>query len=90
MEARTLTDLSCAAYLMTLGYRELKPPEFKGRTLLFYFEASPKIDQEINDFYEGKAKTDPLAFADHLTTLRASLRDLREARRFRKLSGEVE
>ena len=85
MEARTVTDLASAAYLLSIGYKEILPREFKkGRTLVLYFEACPKLEDDLNSYYAGTARVDPLTFTDHLTLLRQRLRREREAFRIKR------
>ena len=89
MQTRLVSDLAVASYLLSLGYQQVKPLEFKGKTLLLYFKTSEQLEEEIKSFYAGTAKVDPQTFTDHLTYLRAHLRQLRESRKAQRPMAEV-
>jgi len=64
-------DLASACLCLGLPMIDIEP---QSRTKAFFlFEASHKLDQITQDFYDGKLKVDPLLFAQHRKYLKTRL-----------------
>jgi hypothetical protein len=64
-------DLASTCLCLGLSMIEIEP---QSRTKAFFvFEASHKLDQITQDFYEGKLKVDPMLFAQYRKHLKTRL-----------------
>lgn len=77
---RAVYDLPCVAYLLTIGYEYDGQPFWEGHQINFAFQNSPQLEKDIQTFYDGKARVNPIIYGDHLRRLRSWLRELRKSR----------
>ena len=77
-----INDIDLASACVSLGI-PLIDIEPQSRTKAFFlFEASHKLDQTTQDFYEGKLRVDPLLFAQHRKYLKTRLFGLQASIKF--------
>ena len=62
---KEISDLALAAYLCVSGHKLTATPNSSyGNRTIFVFEETPKIETDIQGFYNRHGKVEPLAFAE--------------------------
>lgn len=68
---REIYDLALVSFLNIQGHSLLKIKRDNGRAI-FIFAESPALEKDMLDFYNRKARVDPMTFAETLRNLRAA------------------
>jgi hypothetical protein len=70
---KQIQDLALVAFLVANGNPLIKPPSRQnmGRKLVFTFEETAKLEQDILAFYNKTARIDPLSFSEVVRNLKA-------------------
>lgn len=55
-----LTDLSSASYLIASGEEPLHLDFSNPKRVIFYFQNTPEVRRAVEDFWNGKARVEPL------------------------------
>jgi hypothetical protein len=73
VKEKQIQDLALVAFLVANGNPLIKPPlkQSMGRKLVFTFEETVKLEQDILDFYNKTARIDPLSFSEVFRNLKA-------------------
>ena len=72
------TDNDLAAYLETIGYRSLDTAIEKGRYLAFQFPDSPKLQQDIRNFYSHSTSVDARTLCENVRKVKVLLTQFRQ------------
>jgi hypothetical protein len=81
MYSRIITEAPLAAYLRTKGFPETSRPKLIKNTVSLFFEDSPKLQEEIEIFFNREGVVEPLALIEALSVLRALIGDIKRNRR---------
>lgn len=73
VKEKQIQDLALVAFLVANGNPLIKPPlkQNIGRKLVFTFQETAKLDQDILAFYNKTARIDPLSFSEVFRNLKA-------------------
>jgi len=73
VKEKQIQDLALVAFLVANGNPLIKPPlkQNIGRKLVFTFEETKKLEQDILAFYNKTARIDPLSFSEVFRNLKA-------------------
>jgi len=73
IEEKQIQDLALVAFLVSNGNPLIKPPlkQNMGRKLVFTFQETVKLEQDILAFYNKTARIDPLSFSEVFRNLKA-------------------
>lgn len=73
VKEKQIQDLALVAFLVANGNPLIKPPlkQNMGRKLVFTFEETTKLEQDILAFYNKTARIDPLSFSEVFRNLKA-------------------
>ena len=77
MSARSVSETILVAYLRAKGYKETSRPRLIGGTVNFFFEDSPKLNQEIEAYFTREGTVEPMAMQENLNLLKGLITDLR-------------
>jgi ribosomal protein S6 len=69
MELKKISDLGLVAYLQIMGIMPVKK-EQEGRFLVFYFELTPELTQEIENFLNNNSSVDAQTIIDKFRRFR--------------------
>ena len=81
MSSRRVSDVNLVAYLKCKGFRETARPKFTDPVVTFYFEASPKLSEEIDAYFSREAMVEPMAMCEALRLLKGQIGDIRRNQR---------
>jgi len=65
------SDIEVASMLLTNGYKLLRTELTTPTRYTFYFEKNERIDNEVNNFYSGEMRINPLAFSNARKNLKS-------------------
>ena len=73
VKEKQIQDLALVAFLVANGNPLIKPPlkHNMGRKLVFTFQETVKLEQDILAFYNKTARIDPLSFSEVFRNLKA-------------------
>jgi hypothetical protein len=73
VKEKQIQDLALVAFLVANGNPLIKPPlkQSMGRKLVFTFEETVRLEQDILAFYNKTARIDPLSFSEVFRNLKA-------------------
>ena len=73
VKEKQIQDLALVAFLVANGNPLIKPPlkQNVGRKLVFTFQETVKLEQDILAFYNKTARIDPLSFSEVFRNLKA-------------------
>lgn len=77
MSSRRVSDVNLVAYLKCKGYREVSRPKFTDPVVTFYFEASPKLSEDIDAYFSRDTMVEPMAMCEALRLLKGQIGDIR-------------
>jgi hypothetical protein len=67
---KRFTDISLVAYLVSQNFKMLKIKKDRDKSI-FYFAATPALEEETLNYFNHEAKVDPLKFSETLRNLRS-------------------
>lgn len=67
---RAITDLPLSAFLSVRGHQVLRIDGY-GQRAFFVFEETPQLDRDCMDYFNRRAKVEPLAFSEVLRNFKA-------------------
>ena len=56
----SLTDLSSASYLIAVGEQLVRLDFSNPKRVIFYFQNTPTVRRAVEEFWNGRARVDPL------------------------------
>ncbi len=73
VKEKQIQDLALVAFLVANGNPLIRPPlkQTMGRKLVFTFQETVKLEQDILAFYNKTARVDPLSFSEVFRNLKA-------------------
>lgn len=70
LKEKKLTDLSLVSFLLTTGHKFDKT-SVEGRSTVFHFQDSSRLEQSIIDFYNGRTSVDARSLFANLKCLKS-------------------
>ena len=69
-KTKSISDLPLSAFLSVLGHQVLKIEGYGQRTF-FVFEETDQLEKDCLDYFNRRAKVEPLAFSEVLRNFKA-------------------
>ena len=78
MELRQISDISLAAYLISIHRMVGITKKVDSDHVFFDFPRTPEVEESIRDYLNDTAIVSPRAFMDRVKNLRGAVRDAKE------------
>jgi hypothetical protein len=73
-----VNDIALVSYLQTIGYKQIKDPTVVGHNVHYLYNDTAELRKEIEDFYNHRAKVDPLSLLETFRTIKTTTMELKK------------
>ena len=78
MTTRDISDTNLITYLRAKGFPETSRPKLIGKSVTFFFEDSPKLQNEIEAYLNKETLIEPTSLFDTLRVVRTLIVEIRK------------
>lgn len=77
MTARYLTDTNLVTYLRAKGFPETDRPKLIKKSVTFFFEDTPKLNNEVEAFFNRETTIEPTSLFETLRVVRSLIIEIK-------------